>query len=117
MGRDRVTYDADQILARLRTDPETDSGRLLDDLRKAPLVPERWLSRLPDGARPEGPLSASQVRALQAASHGLTARLSADLFDIAYDTVRDQLKAARFALRAKNTTHAVAIALRQGLIQ
>jgi len=53
---------------------------------------------------------------LQAVSFGLDRNGVAAVYNLSPFTVTEQLKAARRALRAKNTTHAVAEALRQGLI-
>jgi DNA-binding CsgD family transcriptional regulator len=62
------------------------------------------------------PLSPKQLRALSAVANGLTIEMAAQMFDVKPSTVSSQLDTCRVKLRAKNTTHAVAIAFRQGLI-
>jgi DNA-binding CsgD family transcriptional regulator len=49
-------------------------------------------------------------------SHGLTEREAADVLGIAYFTVRKHTARARLFLAAKTNTHAVALAIRMGLI-
>jgi DNA-binding CsgD family transcriptional regulator len=49
-------------------------------------------------------------------SHGLTARMVADERGTSPETVRTQTTHLRLKLAAKTTTHAVAIAMRAGLI-
>jgi DNA-binding CsgD family transcriptional regulator len=49
-------------------------------------------------------------------SHGLTSRMVADERGTSPETVRTQTKLLRLKLAAKTTTHAVAIAMRAGLI-
>lgn len=63
------------------------------------------------------PLTEAETLALTTAARGLRWRESAELLGVAPDTVRWALVRARQKLRAKNTTHAVAEALRRGLIQ
>jgi DNA-binding CsgD family transcriptional regulator len=59
----------------------------------------------------------AELRALQAVSVGLDERGAAHVLGLARMTVTTQLRDARRALRAKNTTHACCEALRQGLIR
>lgn len=66
---------------------------------------------------PRTRLNPSELRALQAVSVGLDRNGVAAVHNLSPYTVAEQLQAARRALRAKNTTHAVAEALRQGLIR
>ena len=47
--------------------------------------------------------------------HGTT-KSAAMAVGLSHHTIRDQLKTARYKLDAKNTTHAVAIAIRAGLL-
>jgi len=54
---------------------------------------------------------------LQAISVGLSSIEAADVLGLPHGTVQDRLKACRRVLRAKNTTHAVALAIRQGFIR
>ena len=60
--------------------------------------------------------TAAELAALGAVSHGLTAGMAAEVLGISPYTVQRQLKAARRKLAAKNTTHAVAIAFRQHML-
>jgi DNA-binding NarL/FixJ family response regulator len=87
--------------------------RLLAALRRAPLVPEYEL-----GQRRPKPhvLSPAERAALICASHGLEATMIGEVLDKSHETIKSQLRSARYALRAKNTTHAVTLALRAGLI-
>ena len=61
-------------------------------------------------------LSAAELRTLEAMSRGVGIRGAADLVGYSTYTVQDHLVQARRVLQAKNTTHAVAEALRRGLI-
>jgi DNA-binding NarL/FixJ family response regulator len=49
-------------------------------------------------------------------SHGLTLPMVADERGVSCETVKSQTKLIRLKLAAKNTTHAVALAIRAGLI-
>lgn len=61
-------------------------------------------------------LTSAECRALNAlAEHGYGTNAAKSL-GLSSHTVRDQLKAARRKLGARNTTHAVAISIRNGLI-
>ena len=62
-------------------------------------------------------LTPMQRRILEAASHGLDADGIATLVGVTQESVKTHLKLARRCLRAKNTTHAVAEALRRQLIR
>jgi LuxR family quorum sensing-dependent transcriptional regulator len=62
-------------------------------------------------------LSPQEKRCIECASYGLDAYESADLLGVGYESVKTHLKHTRRKLRAKNTMHAVAEALRQGLIR
>lgn len=64
-----------------------------------------------------GELSATERAAIQAASHGLNADEAAEVLGLTFESLKHAQKYARRKLAAKNTTHAVAIALRRGLIQ
>lgn len=61
-------------------------------------------------------LTEVERRYLLAAACGLRERETAFIYGVQVDSVRKGLKRARQVLRAKNTTHAVAIAIRRGLI-
>jgi DNA-binding CsgD family transcriptional regulator len=60
--------------------------------------------------------TARELEVLRYTSYGLKWRECADAMGIAPDTVMAHLSHVRRKLRAKNTAHAVAIALRLGLI-
>lgn len=61
-------------------------------------------------------LTECERRCLIAASAGLDRRETALIYSVTPETIDKQLLMARRRLRAKNTTHAVAQAIRQGLI-
>lgn len=61
-------------------------------------------------------LSHSEKRALVCMSHGLTMRMAGELLFLSTETIKSELLTARGKLRAKNTCHAVALAIRAGLI-
>jgi DNA-binding CsgD family transcriptional regulator len=115
--RDRAAEN----LARMAADHDHDwPTRLAARINVAPLVDEEWLSRMGDHnltTTATSTVTAAEQRVVQAASYGLTNEMIADLLCISPFTVKQHLKAARFKLRAKNTTHACATALRQGLIR
>lgn len=108
-------YDADEILARMRGDAESDwPTRLLSKIAKKPLVDESMLRiYAPERER----LTPSELRALEAVSRGMTGEMAAELLGVAFETIQSQLKSARYRLRAKNTTHACCEAIRRGLIR
>lgn len=62
-------------------------------------------------------LTPTQLRCIEAASHGLDARGIGEVIGAQATTVKTHLKLARRLLRAKNTTHACCEALRLGLIR
>jgi DNA-binding CsgD family transcriptional regulator len=105
-------------LERMRTDDEHDwPTALLANIIRAPAVREADLRAATHvGQRRTEPLSGGERRALQGIAAGLTTEMTARVYGLDASTVRDQLGRARFALGAKNTCHAVALALRQGLI-
>jgi len=67
-----------------------------------------------DGVRPV--LTKQQERVLILASNGFRRKQTALAMGIGEETVRNHLARARLRLKATNTTHAVAIAIRRGLI-
>ena len=89
-----------------------------------PVPYDEWMERvIPDrlldviGApRSLPPVSAAELRTLELVSHGVGVDGAADLAYVSANTIRSQLLSARRKLRAKNTTHACCLALRQGLI-
>lgn len=96
-------YDADELLRRMRSDRDSDWPYRL--LRAISVLRERSCE-----------LSLAERDAVNAASHGLDYAMIAATLGKDEDTVRTQLKSARRRLGAKNTTHAVALALRAGII-
>lgn len=62
-------------------------------------------------------LSLTEALMLQALADGASPAKIAREFEITLNTVRDHLKGARAKLGAKHTTHAVALAWRQGSIR
>lgn len=60
-------------------------------------------------------LAASELRAIDLAAGGLTVQEAADRAGISFESQKDQIGSARQKLGAKNTAHAVAIAIRTGL--
>ena len=65
---------------------------------------------------PQSTPTPTQLETLRYASHGLEAAMIAEVRCLSEWTVKGQLADARRRLAAKNTTHAVAIALRLGMI-
>jgi DNA-binding CsgD family transcriptional regulator len=61
-------------------------------------------------------LSRREREVLLLLSHGCTVAQAADALGIGYESARSHKDGARFKLRAKNTTQAVATAIRRGLI-
>jgi len=96
--------------------------RLLQALAQAPLLSEADPALCvthPGGLvdrRRTRLLSKSERIALFLASHGIGVQRSADLLGKGYTTVQRQRRTARIVLNAKNTTHAVAVAIRTGQI-
>ena len=75
------------------------------------------LARLAErAARPERSLTAMETRCLLVLSHGAGISGGAALLGISYYSFRDHTTRARRILGAKDTTHAVAEALRRGII-
>ena len=64
----------------------------------------------------ERELTPGQTKYLLAAACGLRERETAFIYGVSVETVRTMLAQSRRILGAKNTTHAVAIAIRRGLI-
>ena len=62
-------------------------------------------------------LAPMEKRALETISYGVGNDGAAVILGVGVETLKTQLHVARLKLGAKTTTHAVAIALRQGLIQ
>ena len=94
-------YDPDELLAAMRKDPDSPWAR---DLAYA-------IER----ATPP-PLTAHELRMLSGFSVGLNEKGVAELCGVTFQTVHVAMKSAKRKLRAKNLPHAVALALRAGLI-
>lgn len=62
-------------------------------------------------------LSPAELRAVHLASHGLTNQQIAEMTAVSLETVKSRLKVVGRKLAAKNRAHAVAKALRSGLIE
>ena len=84
------------------------------DLREDALM--RTLIRVYAQPDPREVLTPRELEVLVGLSRGLGRQGTADLLGVSPETVKAQSVTARRALRAKNTTHAVAEALRRGLI-
>ncbi len=70
----------------------------------------------PAATRDPHEVTDTELRALEAFSHGLGRTGTADALGVTLETVKTLTVRARRKLRAKDTTHAVAIAIRRGLI-
>lgn len=79
--------------------------------------PDRLLASIAAEPRSLGEPSPEELRVLEALAAGCTVRQAADMLGRRYETVQNQLHDARFILGAKNSTHAVALALRRRLIR
>jgi DNA-binding CsgD family transcriptional regulator len=79
------------------------------------LIPEREIGRYVRTCGRMAP-SKRETDVLRCLSHGMTQRQAAEGLGVEYETVREHAKNVRYTLRAKTVTHAVAIALRRGLI-
>src|SRR5688500_7619046 len=107
--------DDDAIRRIVRSHPEPD--RLLEDLRRAPLVNERDLDRLGLVVTRLLPLTSQEVQTLRALGDGgLTIGEAADVLGCSSHTVKFNIKSAKAKLGAKTTMQAVARAVRQELI-
>jgi len=71
----------------------------------------------PSYGRNDLPLTRGELRALNAVAGCGQIRGAAKMMGLSNYTVIDQVESARRKLGAKNTTHAVAIAIRKGLIR
>jgi DNA-binding CsgD family transcriptional regulator len=69
-----------------------------------------------DRYHPTLDLSPQQLRILTALAQGATYPTAAERFGVGTETVKTQTKLIREKLGARNTTHAVAIAIREGVI-
>lgn len=95
---------ADDILARMRDDTDSDwAVRLAVDVLRAE-------------TQAGTPVTGAEVDVLRCLAAGTGIDGAADLLAKSRNTVASQLVTARRRLRAKDTPHAVALAIRQGLI-
>ncbi len=112
--RDEALYD------RLMADTDSDwPDRLLSALAKAPVVVDESVADFANDYQMATKVSLSdrELQVLHCASLGLDHDHIADLLFVSIETVKQHLKAARYVLRAKNTTHACCLALRHGLFE
>jgi DNA-binding CsgD family transcriptional regulator len=107
---------ADATLARMRVDTESDwPERLASAIRAAPVVPEHQIDKwAKPWFRPGAPLSAGELMALRCAAHGMGHKETAALLGTTPGAVTMRWRVAQAKLRAKNTTHAVALAIWDG---
>jgi DNA-binding CsgD family transcriptional regulator len=106
---------ADLSLAAMRADEESDwPSRVLAAIAAAPLVDE---AEILSGAHwGTSELTPRELGALRLAAHGMGMKESAALLDSTVAAVFSLLRQVRRKLRAKNTTHAVALAIWDGLL-
>ena len=91
--------------------------RVIRAAARAPLVPEEWINRhIAGNWQVDRDPSHAELQVLQAFSYGLGYKSVGEVLGRSPNTVRSQIRQARFLLRAKTTAQAVAIAIRRGLI-
>jgi DNA-binding CsgD family transcriptional regulator len=93
--------------------------RLLTDMAHLPLVESydversyRYVHRDAEGLEP----SPAQLRSLEQAARGLSAKEAATELGLSVHTIKSERAGARVVLGARSTTEAVAVAIRRGLI-
>jgi DNA-binding CsgD family transcriptional regulator len=79
-------------------------------------IPERLAAALSDSVEHPWKLNPREVAVLEYAAQGLSARETALALGVTPETVKSQAKTARMRLGARNTTHAVALAIVLGLL-
>lgn len=98
--------------------------KMLRDLGRLPIISEALMP--PNGKsaytvwkrREDAPsLTKREQQILALLSHGMSNKMVAETLGIGYHTVRQHTKNARYVLRAKNTVHAIAIGIREGIIE
>lgn len=89
--------------------------RLLRDLAKLPVIPEEDIDKYVRSGR-RSKLTERELEVLRCISYGLDYKMTAQVLGISVESVQAHLKSARYLLKAKNTTHAVAVGIRNGLI-
>lgn len=120
-GRGAPQALGDVILDRWRSDDSASSHekveRLLEAIRLTPEVAERDLRLHLERLEAEwAGLAHQERRALYLISLGFQNKEIARLDGVTQDAVKERLRRARVRLGASNTTHAVAIAIRRGLL-
>jgi len=122
-SENEIAARAERALELWRTD-ETGRGseafdRLLADMAPLPLVESydversyRYVHRDAEGLEP----TPAQIRALEQAARGLSAKEAATELGLSVHTIKSERAGARIALKAHSTTEAVATAIRRGLI-
>lgn len=88
--------------------------RLIDDLANAREV-DPWQG-LDEERMHAHPVTKREAEALAVLSHGMTYGEAGVIMGISAETVQTLAKAARRKLKAKDTKHAIASALRRGII-
>jgi DNA-binding NarL/FixJ family response regulator len=110
------------------TDPRKEDvpDALIEALRSAPTIAE-WMieeharrATVSLGGHPahefnEVPTD-DELKVLACLSFGMTNPMTAETLGKGLETVKTQIRTARYRLKAKTTIHAVAIAIRRGLI-
>lgn len=86
-------------------------------LTKVGAMSEAWDALERGAARwPSEALTARELDVLRCISHGLTEEMAAEVLGIGYESVHEYMYRVRLKLAAKNQAHAIARAMRAGLI-
>jgi DNA-binding CsgD family transcriptional regulator len=105
-----------EVLIRQGWSPPPPSSQIVDklagDMRRVSQLAQTSIPQW----QPKLRLSPGETRVLAYAAAGYSVPQSARLLERSPETLKEQLKNAREKLGARNTTHAVAIAIRRGLI-
>ena len=120
---DEIAARAERTLERWRSDTSgrgwSAFERLLGDMAHLPLVESydversyRYVHRDAEGLEP----SPAQLRSLEQAARGLSAKEAATELGLSVHTIKSERAGARVVLGARSTTEAVASAIRRGLI-
>lgn len=109
-------YDSDKIVEQMRGSSWTPRGtnwvdRLLENMAKRPLVREETINRLVDRN-----CTATRLYVLACLAGGLTALEIAKQEGCQEQVIEKRIQRIIAVLSAKNETHAVAIAIRKGLL-
>ena len=87
-----------------------------DDPDRADKALERLLARVRSDRPVRTTPTPHELRVLLCVSHGMTNQMVAETVGCGIESVKSHLKNAQHRLAAKNRAHAVAIALREGMI-